>query len=550
MDFRLFPCIAALLVLLLSLNAMGAGETYNTHVTPNPGAGKFRLQHDPDKPVLGFYGGIGLWKLSDGRWTGYGATSKEQVDYLIKRCKENGMNRIYASLQEEQYPSKYSPSPAPGTEDYIAYCIQRAHANGIEFYADMSTFGYIHAKNEEFAKAHPEAFTRSNNGEPDTHMFSAAWPLVRQYKRALLMEYVQNYPIDGLQLDFIRYPYYSLDLRVGYCRHGYDQPSLEKFRKEYGYDQNYIPAPNDPRWLKVRSDTVTQFIRELKQDLKEAGVKLPIGVYNSGTYGRMDSYHDVLQDWQEWEAEGLVDQHSPMFLMTAGMGNLAYTVQSLMEVKRPTTELLGPIFLAEGFNTDQGDVPTADMVRDAARRMIKLGCNSLWFCRASEIEQYNLWPVVKEISQWSISEIRNEKFDPFYENLLDGGAIRPGVETQLSTDKGVELTQAVVFRPIRHLSVDSLGIKMKLDLSGAKSQGMPGLRMKLKYKNGMEEMVAYRPIEPTQGQTELSWTVQVKTDFNSILLTEADLMVELPKGVGHVKIMEAEMIRDPLLRRP
>lgn len=527
-----------------------ADETYQTQVTPNPGAGKFRLQHDPDKPVLGFYGGIGLWKLSDGRWTGYGATSKEQVDYLIKRCKENGMNRIYASIQEEQYSSKYSPSPAAGSTDYIAYCIQRAHEEGIEFYADMPTFAFVHAKNGEFAKSHPDLFTRNQSGAMDTHMFSAAWPLVRQYKRALLMEFVQNYAIDGLQLDFIRYPYYTLDLREGYCKHGYDQPSLDKFRKQFGYDANYVPKVDDPRWLKVRSDTVTQFIRELKQDLKQAGVELPIGVYNSGTYGREDSYHDVLQDWQQWETEGLISQHSPMFLMTAGMGNLAYSVQSLMKVKRPTTELLGPIFLAEGFLTKQGDVPTADMVRDAARRMIKLGCNSLWFCRASEIEEYNLWPVVKEISQWSIKEIRGEKFDPFYENLLAGGAIKPGIEAQLSADKEVELTQVVKFRPIRHVSVDSLGVRVKVDLAGAKVQGPAGLRLKLRYKNGMEETVTYRPGASAQSHEELVWTVPVKTDFNTILLTEAELTVELPKGEGKAAVVGAEMIRDPLLRRP
>lgn len=542
--------IAVLLIVGLWVCAVRAEEIYRVDITPHPGAGKFKLKHDPDKPILGFYGGIGLWKLSDGRWTGYGVTSREQVDYLIARCKENGMNRIYASMQEEQYPSKYSPSPAEGSTDYIAYCIRRAHEEGIEFYADMPVFAFVHAKNAEFAKAHPDLFTRNQSGEMDPHMFSAAWPIVRQYKRALLMEFVQNYPIDGLQLDFIRYPYYTKDLRIGFCKHGYDRPSLEKFRREFGYDSNYVPEPNDPRWLKVRSDTVTQFIRELKEDLRRAGVKLPIGVYDSGTYGRKDSYHDVLQDWQEWEAEGLVDQHSPMFLMSAGMGNLAYTVQSLMEVKRPGTELLGPIFLAEGFQVGDQDVPTPQMVRDAARRLIKLGCNSLWFCRASEIEEFNLWPVVREISQWSIREIRSEDFDPFYENLLEGGSIRPGMEAQLSVDQGVMLKQVVKFRPVQHLAVDSLGVKVKLDMSGANARGPAGLRMVLRYLNGMEERVAYQSEGTGQGSQEMVWTVPVKTDFGKILLTEAELVVEFPKGQGKVMVSQAEMIRDPLLHRP
>lgn len=544
--------VAGALALILSAGTVCAQETYPVDLTPNPGAGKFHPKRDPDRPLLAFYGGVGLHKLPDGRWSDYAQTSPEDVKYLIQRCKDNGMSRIYASFTEEQYPSHITPSPPPGSTDYIALCIKLAHENGIEVYADIPTFSYLAAKDGAFLKAHPDYLTRNRQGEldPNKTTFSAAWPLVRRYKQAIIMEWVHNYPIDGIQLDHIRYPFYTHNLRTGFCQFGYDQPSLEKFRKEFGYDSSYVPAPNDPRWLKVRADTVTQFIRELQGDLKRAGVKLPVGVYNSGTYGRRDSYDDVLQDWQEWEREGLVQQHSPMFLMTAGMTTLTHAVQSIMEIKRPDSEVLGPIFLAEGFGYGRNDVPTPDMVRDAARRLIKMGCNSLWFCRASEIEEYHLWPVVKEISQWSISKIRAEKFDPFYENFLSDGPIHGGAEMTLSADGPTTLSQTAHFRPIPWLSVESLQCNVDVELSQAKLKGRPMLRMTLHYKNGVSESLTYAPDETAKDEAKLHWIIPVKTDFHELALDKATLGIEMPKGSGQVRIEDAEILRDPLLHGP
>lgn len=475
----------------------------NSPVKPHPDLGKFKLQHDPDKPLLSFYGGIGLWKLPDGRWTGYGVTSREQVGCLIQRCADNGIKRIYGSFQEEQYPSKLTPSLADGETDYIALLIELAHQNNIEVYADQPIFAYVEAKNAEFVKQNPHVFTRSFNDEADTHMLSAAYPEVRKLKRDSFLEWVANYPIDGLQLDFIRFPYYTYDMRDGFGKHGYDAPLLSAFRTLYGYDESYRPAIDDPRWVRMRQEMVTQFIRELRADLRAANVNLPIGVYNSVTFGRLDSSRTVLQDWETWEREALVDQHSPMILMSAGMSNLILATQSLMAVQNDASEVIGPIFLAEGFQ-QRGEKPPADMVRDAARRLIKAGCNSLWFCRASEIEEFDLWPVVKEISQWSISQIRAENFDPAFENLLNDSAW-----TKTSDSAGY--SQAVAFRPISHLPVSSL------TLSGANLRGATVL---LEFVNGETETA-----EPP-ADVEYEWTFPVRTDFAKLVLKQAT--VNLP----------------------
>lgn len=44
--------------------------------------------------------------------------------------------------------------------------------------------------------------------------------------------------------------------------------------------------------------------------------------------------------------------------------------------------------------------------------MIKVGCDGIWFCTDCQLEENGLWPVVKQISEFSLKEIRAERPDP------------------------------------------------------------------------------------------------------------------------------------------
>lgn len=512
--------------------------------TVHPELGKFQLQHDPDKPLLGFYGGIGLRQMPDGTWNGYGQTSEKDVEYLIKRCRENGIKRIYGSFQEEDYPSTITPPANPATPDYIALCIRLAHENNIEVYADQPIFAYVLAKNTEFVKKNPHVFTKSVSGESDTHMLSAAWPEVRKLKRDIFMEWLQNYPVDGIQLDFIRYPYYTKDLRQGYGKHGYDEPLLKAFRSLYGYDDDYRPEPNDPRFLKLKRETVTQFIRELREDMKKAGVDLPVGVYNSMAYGFADSSRTVTQDWETWEREGLITEHSPMILMSVGMNNMIRAHQSVMAYTRPESEVIGSIFLAEGFDPANGDIPTPELVRDAARRLIKAGCNSLWFCRASEIEQFGLWPVVKEISNWSIKEIRAQDFDPAYENLVEGWSI----SHTLRPDKPATVSKDLKFRGLAHLPLYSLTFAATLMPVENNVASPVELNVVVTFVDGTTETFTRNLGKFGEVETRVAAEIVIETDFAKRVPVKAAVGIVLPPGLGDVEVKDIEIQRDLLIQ--
>jgi len=550
--YNLACVVAAVLCVVLLASCVAPPPPTLTANCVNPGAGKFVPQRDPDHPVLAFYGGIGLRKMPDGTWNGYDQQSPADVDYLIRRMRDSGMTRIYASFQEEQYPSKVIPREQKGT-DFVGLFIEQAHRNNIEVYGDIACFANVEATCKNFTATHPDLFTRDVAGTLDAHMLSPAYSEVREYKRRLIREYFEQYPIDGIALDFIRYPYYGSDIRVGFGKHGYDEPALSEFRKRFGYDVSFRPAIDDPRWARVKSEFVTQFIREVRGDLKSAGLKLPIAAFNSTHFGARDSLRTVHQDWQAWEEQGLVDEHAPMLMMTIGMSNLTGATQDLIKLRRPGSHVMGAIFLDAGFQPNRGFVPTPDMVKDAARRLIKQGCDGLWFCRASEIEQWNLWPTVKEISEWSIAKIRAEPFDPHEEDLFHADTwtskiaeqppLRLPVELSLHASTPATLKRAVQFTTVPHLAVDSLAVHLKFDSAGATFKGDVTLSIALRYADGSTQALSQ-----TSSSTESNLVVKVETDYAKHVLESVEVTAAFPPGAGAVKVLQFSMARGPLIR--
>lgn len=382
---------------------------YALQVTPASGVGKFQLSHDSDRPILGFYGGIGLRPLKDGKWANYYISTKQEVDYLIERCRQSGMNRIYANIMFQWTDSELlgpvESEAGPHSAEMFGYAIEQAHANNLQVYVDVPVFGR-RPRDEPFVRANSEdIFARRADGSINEHFFSPANEKVRAYRIAVLLEVLSHYPVDGIQLDFIRWEDDSRDLEHSYCNYGYSESLLKSFRLKYNLPNDYVPAQNDPRFVQARADCVTLFLEELQMALRRSSILLPVGVYNSNLYGRQASLRNVCQDWKTWEDRRLVDEHHPMFYMDNKL-RLTRSLQTLIEVKRKESTIFGPIFL------DGPGQFTPENVQKTARQMIKIGCDGIWFCTDCQLEENDLWPVVKQISEFSLKEIRAERPDP------------------------------------------------------------------------------------------------------------------------------------------
>ncbi len=539
-------------------------------ITPHAELGTFELEHNPDRPVLAYYGGIGLQRDENGAWTDYGIDSTDAIDYLIERCSANGMKRICANIMFQWTPSELM-GPIPNTpvpenaESLYGYAIEQAHKNNIEVYIDIPVFGR-RTRDEAFATANPDIYAKSSRGEVREEFFSPAHPKVREYRIAILLEALSLYPADGIMLDFIRWPNYELDLLHSHCNWGYEDVMLDRFRAEYNLPNDFIPEPDDPRFLQARADCVTEFIQEFRDAMTDRGIDLPIGVYNSNIYGREAGMRHVCQDWVGWERLGLVDQHHPMFYMDSP-ARLTRALQTLIEVKRPGSTVFGAVFL-------DGPGPfTEDTVLDASRRMVKIGADGIWFCREMEIESLDLWPVVKRVSELSISEIRAADFDPYYENLaINGGFdqgltawdIQPDGRAKVSQGLSVEnqntldITLAkdfptTVSQVIKHhaspvIALRSLGFSCEYRLNGFYADEPAKVVLDLRYSDGSEE--SHSITVPTDTTTSSGWQTldkAVPVAYSGVRCLESSTVrVLCPAGEGVIGLDNLLVTPDPL----
>ncbi len=196
----------------------------------------------------------------------------------------------------------YRRLAAEGT-DTLATVAAACHENGILCYASMRMNGdyaptgsdptLTDQFNGRFWHAHPEFRVRDAKGAPGTKL-SYAFAEVRAHKLAHLREAALR-DIDGIHLDFLRHPPFF----------GYDEPLVRAFRERHGVDPRTLPA-NDPRWLALRAEAMTGFVRDVRALLDEAGKKKGRRL---GLAARIDrrEYHALGCDLAAWLREGLLD---------------------------------------------------------------------------------------------------------------------------------------------------------------------------------------------------------------------------------------------------
>jgi len=131
-----------------------------------------------------------------------------------------------------------------------------------------------------------------------------------------LEELLGNYPLDGLFLDWIR----TGDVRDnpqtdadGVADSGYEAPSVENFQKQFGVDPR-TAANNDERWVRIRAEPQTEFMRAVRKLGLPQKKSVPISVmvghpwHYRGLQNKIDgNLRGLLLDVGTWAREGLID---------------------------------------------------------------------------------------------------------------------------------------------------------------------------------------------------------------------------------------------------
>ncbi len=260
--------------------------------------------------------------------------TRAQIREIMETLARNNFNAVLFQVRGEAntlYPSPHEPwGPQfnwtnPGW-DPLAYAIEQARANNLEFHAYFNTHTLSatvppeqttpqHQYNLHGPHTADPWVIHNDKGEPVSSTDSYTWlspghPDASAWTRKVLMHLVENYDIDGVHFDRIRTP------GRGYSR---DPRTVERFKG----DGN----PDGQDWGQFMRDQITNDLRRITGAiaLRKPRVKItaaPFGInrrLEGGYQGTgTESYHQWYQDSFGWLEEGVLDATFPMIYWRIG----------------------------------------------------------------------------------------------------------------------------------------------------------------------------------------------------------------------------------------
>ncbi|WP_026099982.1 glycoside hydrolase family 10 protein [Fortiea contorta] len=260
------------------------------------------------------------------------AGSEAGLAEIFDRLAQAGINTVFFETVNASYPiypSQVAPQQNPLIRgwDPLASGVKLAHARGMEIHAWVWAFAAGNQRHNEVINidpnypgpvlaANPDWANYDNRGNvipvgQTKPFFDPANPQLRQYLLKLYEEIVTRYQVDGLQLDYIRYPFQ--DPAAGRT-YGYGRAAREKFLQQTGVDPVNI-APSDremwQKWTAFRTEQVDSFVAEVAQQLrkKRSNLILSVAVFPLPEIERIQK---IQQHWEVWARRGDIDLIVPM----------------------------------------------------------------------------------------------------------------------------------------------------------------------------------------------------------------------------------------------
>jgi uncharacterized lipoprotein YddW (UPF0748 family) len=265
--------------------------------------------------------------------------SPDTVDRVVDDAFRGGFNALFVQVRgrgDAFYASRLVARSSllgnqPAAFDPLARLLERARLRGLEVHAWVNVlltahFGLalpsghvlrIHPEWVMVPKAVAKAALAARPGDlarlvgqaaradsdVEGYYISPSAPPVAAHLEEVVRELVLGYAVDGVHLDFIRYPGPDYD---------YSRAALEGFRKANPGPGDLLLGPaRDPQaWDAYRRATLTSLLTRLTAAIRAANPRLRISAAVAPDEAQAVSQR--FQDWPRWFAEGLLDAICPM----------------------------------------------------------------------------------------------------------------------------------------------------------------------------------------------------------------------------------------------
>jgi hypothetical protein len=206
--------------------------------------------------------------------------------------------------------------------------IDVTHAAGLRFYAGIACFS-DHASNFRLLHERPELWPILENGarRPQIEWYVGMSPTDQRRQEDLIGRIgslARNYSIDGLFLDFVRWPlHWEIELRPGRpppLDSSFDATTLARFEEAAGElpqsglgttsaKAEWIRRCRLREWIDFKCNVVTSFIAKARSALNEANPDIGLGVY---VVPEVDGLTEPLTGQRIGDLAPLVDWAAPM----------------------------------------------------------------------------------------------------------------------------------------------------------------------------------------------------------------------------------------------
>lgn len=258
-----------------------------------------------------------------------------EVEAHLDELKNTNFNLVFIETWNDGYSITESENELIGIQprvkggsygeykDLLEAYVEEGKKRGIEVHAWVQNYRVGHKGNSPSSPIidqKPEWALIHYNGDlytphENNYVFmDPAIPEVQDFLMDYYKELVENYDIQGLQLDYIRYP-------VGHYRSdsGYGEYSMSAFKESQGLSpeadlRELLDRNENPdlykAWNNWKVNNVNTFVKRSYEDLKAIDKDL---ILSTAIFENInDSIGTKNQDWPTWVQSGWVDLTNPM----------------------------------------------------------------------------------------------------------------------------------------------------------------------------------------------------------------------------------------------
>ena len=288
-------------------------------------------------------------------------TTPDSITALVRAAKDHGFNTLFVQVRgrgDAYYQGGSEPRATdllrqPDTFDPLATVVQSAHAAGLRVHAWINVNLVSSAVELPLAREHliyrhpswlmvprdiaqelgtiePESpgyvgklarWTRTQSAEVEGLYASPILPEAAEYFASIAADVAKRYPVDGIHLDYARYPSDRFDYSRQAIREfrAWIRPRLsDAARRPVDADEKVdlfaYPDAFPDEWRTFRAARLTALIERTRAAVKRQRADVTISL--AAVPDVREALQHRLQDWSGWLNAGLIDAVCPMAYAT------------------------------------------------------------------------------------------------------------------------------------------------------------------------------------------------------------------------------------------